>query len=184
MLVVRAHAGGQAIRREGSRIVDDKIRRAEAREFLACRADEHRVHEERVIWPRADDADLDAILRIPSRETVETVEPLARVEVIERALAVDFKRVLVERDVHRPPPDILLRRGILDHALVLRRPASLHAGVGDKGAVLGDARVFLETNRMLVECARRKVVIHFCDGETMLAEVESGRCCAVHRYWI
>ena len=114
---------------------------AEAREFLARRADEHRVHEQRVIRPRANHADLDAILRIPAREAVEAVEPLARVEIVERALAVDLERVLVERDVHRPPPDLLLRCGILDDAFVLRRTSGLRARVGDQRAVLGDARV-------------------------------------------
>jgi hypothetical protein len=71
------------------------------------------VHEKRVIWPRTDDADLDAILWVPTREAVETVESLACVEVIERALAVDLEGVLVEGDINRPPPNIVLRGGIL-----------------------------------------------------------------------
>ena len=153
-------------------LYDDKIGRAEAREFLVRRADEHRVHEKRVIRPRADDADLDAILRVPARETVEAVEPLACVEVVERALAVDLEGVLVARDVYRPPPDVILRCGILDDALVLRRASGLHAGVGDKRAVLGDARVFFEANRVLVERARRKVVVDFGDGQAMRSEIE------------
>jgi hypothetical protein len=49
------------------------------------------VHEERVIRPRADDADLDAILRVPAGEAVEAVKALLGVEIIERALAVDTK---------------------------------------------------------------------------------------------
>ena len=56
------------------------------------RADQHGVHEERVIRPRADDADLDAILRVPAGEAVEAIEPLARVQIVERALAVDLQR--------------------------------------------------------------------------------------------
>ena len=147
------------------------------------RADEHRVHEKRVIRPRADDADLDAILRIPAGEAVETVEPLACVEVVERALAVDRERVLVERDVHRPPPDVVLRCGILDDALVLRRAAGLHAGVGDERAVLGDARVLLEADRVLVERARREVVVDLGDGEAVSGEVEGCRSCRAHGWW-
>ena len=147
---------------------------AEAREFLLRRADEHGVHEERVIRPRADDADLDAILRIPAGEAVEAIEPLARVEIVERALAVDLEGVLVARDVHRPPPDVVLRGGMLDDALVLRRAAGLRAGVGDERAVLRDARVFLETNRVLVERARREVVVNFGDGEAVLVKSKRG----------
>ena len=72
-----------------------KSRCAKAGELLLRRADEHGVHEQRVIRPRADDADFDAVFRIPAGEAVETVEPLARVEVVEGALAIDFERALV-----------------------------------------------------------------------------------------
>jgi hypothetical protein len=71
-----------------------------------------------MIWPRADDADLDAILRVPSRETIKTIKSFTRVQVIESALPVDLEGVFIKRDIHWPPPNILLRRGILDHALV------------------------------------------------------------------
>ena len=164
------------------RVEDDEIRLAEARELLLRRADEHRVHEERVIGPRADDADLDAILRVPAREAVEAVEPLARVEVIERALAVDFEGVRVARDVHRSPPDVVLRVGMLDDALVLRRAAGLRAGVGDERAVLRDARVLLVADRVLVERARRKVVVDFGDGEAVGGEIEGCRIRHVY-FW-
>jgi len=100
----RTHPSGETIRRESASVVDDEVGRAEVRTFIVCRADEHRVHEEGVIRQRADDADLHAILRIPSGETIDAIEPLARVEVIDSALAVDFENVLVARDVHGPPP--------------------------------------------------------------------------------
>jgi hypothetical protein len=44
------------------------------------RPDQHVVHEQRVVGPRADDADLDAVLGIPAGEAVDHVEPVARVE--------------------------------------------------------------------------------------------------------
>ena len=145
---------------------------AEVREFLARRADQHRVHEERVIRPRADDAHLDAILRVPAGEAIEAVEPLARVEVVEGALAIDFEGVLVAWDVHRTPPDVVLRRGILDDTLVLRRAAGLRAGVGDKRAVLRDARVLLVAYRVFVERAGREVAVDFSYGEAVFGEIE------------
>ena len=150
-----------------------KSRLAEARELLLRRADEHGVHEERVIRPRADDADLDAIARIPAREAVEAIEPLARVEVVERALAVDLEGVRVARDVDRAPPDVVLRVGMLDDALVLRRAAGLRAGVSDERAVLRDARVFLEPDRVLVERTRRQVAVNLAHIEFVGLKIES-----------
>ena len=176
----RGHAGREPVRGKAPALKMTKSRLAEAREFLLRRADQHGVHEERVIRPRADDADLDAILRVPAGEAVEAVEPLAGVEVIERALAVDLEGVRVARDVHRAPPDVVLRVGMLDDALVLGRAAGLGAGVGDERAVLRDARVFLEADRVLVERARREVVVDFGDGEAVGGEVEGGGCRA-HR---
>ncbi len=61
---------------------------------------------------------------------------------------------------------------MLDDALVLRRAPGLRAGVGDERAVLRDARVFLETNRVLVERARREIVMDFGDGEAVGGEIE------------
>ena len=97
------HAGGEAVGGERAGVVDDEVGLAERRQLLARRADQHGVHEQRVIGPRADDAHLDAVLRVPAGEAVEAVQPLARVEVVEGALAVDREGVRVERDVDRCP---------------------------------------------------------------------------------
>src|SRR6478736_3108569 len=105
--------------------------------------DEHGVHEKRVIRPRADDTNLDAMFRIPPCEAVETIKPLARVEIVKRALTIDLERALVARNIHRSPPDVVFRSSMLDHALVLWRTPSLDSGVRDQCAVLRDTRVFL-----------------------------------------
>ena len=83
-----------------------------------------------------------------------------------------MERVFVARDVHWSPPNVVLRCGNLDDAIVLRRAPRLHAGVSHKRAVLGDARVLLETNRVLIKGARRKVVVDFGDGEAVGGEIE------------
>src|SRR5580693_6653434 len=78
-----------------------------------------------------------------------------------------------------PPPDVALRVGMLDHTLVFRRASGLDAGVGDERPVLCDARL-LEKNCVLVERARREVVVHGGDGDAVGGEVEGGGCRA-HR---
>src|SRR6476620_188869 len=144
------------------------------------RTNEHGMHEERVIRPRTNHSDFDAIFRIPAREAVKTVEPFARVEVVERALAVDLERALVARDIHRSPPDVFFRRGMLDHALVLWRTSRLYAGIRNKRAVFGDACVFLVTNRVLVERARREVAVNLGNSEAVLAKSKRDRIRRIH----
>ena len=147
-----------------------------------CRTNEHGVHEERVIRPRADDANLDAELWIPAGETVEAIQAFPRVEVVESALAIDFEGVLIARDIHGPPPDVLLGCGILNHALVVRRTAGLRTGISDERAIVRDAGVFLIMNRVHVELARREVAVNFGDRETVGGEIEGCSGCGVHSW--
>src|SRR4029450_4475427 len=72
---------------------------------------------------------------------------------------------------------------MLDHTLVLWRTPRLDAGVRNERAVLGDARIFIETNRVLVECAGREIAVHVGDGETVLLESEYDRIRGVHLEW-
>ena len=169
---LRTDARGQAVGGELAGVVDDEVRLAEVRQLLFRRPDEHRVHEQRVIGPRADHANLDAILRVPAGEAVEAVQALAGVEVVLGAFAVDRKRLRVERDVHRPPPDVLFRSRVLDDPLVLGRPAGLGARVGDQRAVVGDAGILLVTNGVLVERAQRQVAVNLGHRQFVVFQVE------------
>src|SRR5690625_7582244 len=83
------------------------------------------MHEERVVGALADHPDLDAVVGIPPPEAVDHVKPLARVEVIDRALAVDVERAFIEPDVDVAPPDIFFRAGLADDTLVGRAAARL-----------------------------------------------------------
>jgi hypothetical protein len=130
------------------------------------------VHEERVVGTRADDADLDAVFRVPAREAVEAVEPIARVEVVDRALAVDGERLGVARDVDRPPPHILFGLRVLDHPLVPGGSARLDPGIGNERSVLGNARVFLVTDGVLVERTWWEVAMNFANRQLVLFQVE------------
>ncbi len=151
---LRRHPFGQAIGGELAGVVDDEVRLAEVSEFLGGWADEHRVHEQGVIRPRADDADLQPILGVPAGEGIDAVEPPAGVEVVAGALAVDLEAAGLHRDVHRPPPDVALRLGVPDDPLVLRRPARLRARVGDQRPGPGNPRPRIVTDRVLIELGR------------------------------
>ena len=139
------------------------------------------MHEQRVIRPRADHAHLDAVFRVPTGEAVEAIEPLARVEIIERALAIDGETCARRSGMLTGPHQIsLFGLRMLDDALVLGRAAGLHAGVGDERAILGDARVFLETDGVFVKRARRQIAVNFGNRKAVISEVKRCSCGLVH----
>jgi hypothetical protein len=65
---------------------------------------------------------------------------------------------------------------LLTTRLSLGRASCLHAGIGDQGAVLGNARVLLEANRMLVKRAWRQVAVNLHYSQPVGSEVEGFRC--------
>lgn len=91
-----------------------------------------------MVGARADDADLDPVARVPSSVAVKDIDELAGVEVVDRALAVDLKRVLVHLDVDGPPPDVILGGLLVDDTLVLGRATGLFAGKVDERTRRGD----------------------------------------------
>ena len=150
------------------------------REFLARRADQHGVHEERVIGPRADDADLQPMLRMPTCEGVDDIKTLAGVEVVDGAFAIELKAAFVHRHVDRPPPHVLLRVGVPDHALILRRAAGLCAGVSDQCAGVGDGRTGLVADGMLIEFGGREVAVDDFHRDAVRREIEWRRARGAH----
>jgi hypothetical protein len=53
-----------------------------------------------MIGSRANDTDLDAIFRVPTREAVETIKALTAVEIVAGTLAVDGKYLRLKRNVY------------------------------------------------------------------------------------
>ena len=92
------------------------------------------MHEEGVVGARGDDADLDAVLGVPAGETIKDVDVLTGVEVVDRTLTVDLEGVLIEGNVDRAPPDVVLGSLLVDDTLVLRRTAGLLAREVDQSA--------------------------------------------------
>jgi hypothetical protein len=106
------HTSCEAIGRELTGIVNNKVRLAKLGEFLFRGTDEHVVHEEGMICTGTDDADFDAVLWIPlnvdgnvntesmgsiqdthSSKPIEDIDVVTRVEVIDRSFSVDLKCV-------------------------------------------------------------------------------------------
>lgn len=62
----------------------------EGLEFLPGRSDEHIAHEKRMVSSCADDTDIDPVSFVPSCVSVNHVNTISRVEVVDGALSVDF----------------------------------------------------------------------------------------------
>lgn len=153
----QAHAGGRchslcvSVGRELAGVVDDEVGLAEVEQLLVGRAHHHVADEQGVVGTRADDAHLELVLGHPAHVAVDHVEALPRVQVIDGALTVDHERVVAEREVDGTPPDVLLRRGLLDDALVLRAAAGVLAGLTHEGAGRGHRRAAFVLEGQLVE---------------------------------
>ena len=111
-------------------VVDDVVRIPEALQLLGGRADEHVVHEEGMVWARADDSHLDLVLGIPPGETVDAENRIAEIEKVSGSFPVELEQLRLDRGVDTPPPDLTLRIDVLDQMLVQRRTAGLLPRVG------------------------------------------------------
>ncbi len=65
------------------------------------------MHKQGVVSPAANGANLDLVLRIPTRIAIETVDPAARVQIVDGPFSVYVEDVGFQRDVDISPPDML-----------------------------------------------------------------------------
>mmetsp|Transcript_19902 Transcript_19902/g.50188 ORF Transcript_19902/g.50188 Transcript_19902/m.50188 type:complete len:420 (-) Transcript_19902:154-1413(-) len=165
-----AHALGVPVRREAARVVDDEIRTPKL--LLVVRHHQHVLHEQSVVRPRGDHTHLDAVLGVPTGVRVHHVDLLQRVQIIHRALAVDQKRLVVQLDVHLPPPHLVCEgppaHGFVDDALVGRRAPRLGAAGDYERARARDVAAFLRAERLLVQLRRGRVVQNFLHVQARL----------------
>ena len=141
--------------------------------------DEHRLREQRVVGAAGDDADADAVGMVGAGEGVDDVERIAPVEMLDDLRAQAVEPVLGQRMVDLAPPDAILRSGLLDDELVLRRAPGERAGVDDQRATVGQGAV-TALQRSRVELGGRRAPDDGADGvEAMCFEASSdpGRCC-------
>lgn len=91
---VDSHGGGgghtlsKAVGRERTSVVDDIVG-VEVFEFLTLGADQHVAHEESVVGTSADNANADAVALIPAGVTIDNIDAVTGVEVVDSTLTVD-----------------------------------------------------------------------------------------------
>lgn len=84
----RGHTLRPSVGRERSGIVDNVVR-VEMLKLFPLRADEHVAHEQSMVSAGADDTDVDAVTFIPSCVSIDNVDAISGVEVINGTLSVD-----------------------------------------------------------------------------------------------
>ena len=136
---------------------------SKSRSSSSRRVDEHRPREERVVGVVRDDADRDPLLRVGAGERVDDVEVVAAADVRGHLLAQPLEVLLRDLGVDVAPPDPLLRAGLPDDELVLRRAAGVLAGVDGERAALGEPGLAAR-ERVRVELRRRRVPVDGAGG--------------------
>ena len=91
---VNSHGGGgghtlsEAVGGERAGVVDDIVG-VEVVELLAGRADQHVAHEKSVVGASADNANADTVALIPAGVTINDIDAVTGVKVVDSTLTVD-----------------------------------------------------------------------------------------------
>ena len=150
--------------------MEDERLRLHLVELVVRRVDEERLREERVPGALGDHAHRDAMGRIGAGERVDHVDvSLAQAR---RDLLAELLEVLLgDLRVDVAPPDPILRAGLANDELVLRRAPRVLAGVDDERAALGEPRV-ASRQRVLVELRGRRMPVDVpADSDSVLGEL-------------
>ena len=89
----RGHTLGEAVGGERASVVDDIVG-VEALKLLGRGADKHVAHEQSVVGARADNTDADTVALIPAGVTIDDIDAVAGVEVVDSTLTVDTPDLL------------------------------------------------------------------------------------------
>jgi hypothetical protein len=82
------HTSSPTVGRESTSVVDHVVR-VEVLQLLTAGPDEHVAHEESMVGTRADNTNVDAVALVPAGETIDNIDTVASVEVVDSTLAVD-----------------------------------------------------------------------------------------------
>lgn len=168
---VDARAGGK---RRGRRIgfeltsvEDDEVGGAEIGEFLSGRTNQHIVHEQRVIGASANNTNLKTVFRIPSGVSVDDIEMIASVQIIDGARTVLQERGIGHLDIDRTPPNIVRAFRIVDDTLIFRATTGLFAGRIHQRARRGDRRLFIGDG-VFIKFRGGRITKNVADGDSVL----------------
>lgn len=95
----RGHTSGESVRWESTSVVDDIVR-VEALELLPRRADEHVTHEQGMVCAGTDNADADSVARIPAGVSINDIDAIPGVQVIDSAFSVDLPDLMYKVSIH------------------------------------------------------------------------------------
>lgn len=84
----RGHTLGEAVGGERTGVVDDIVG-VEVLELLTARADQHVAHEQSMVGAGADHTNADTVALVPASITINDIDAIAGVEVVNRTLTVD-----------------------------------------------------------------------------------------------
>ena len=163
----RGQGGSRGIRLELTSVENYEIRFAKGSEFLLGGTNEHVVHEKGMISASANHANLDAIFRIPTSKSVDDVEVIASVQIIDSTRTVLKESGFRHLDVDGTPPNIIGTLGIVNHALILRTTTGLISR-GIHQSASGSNRSLLESDRIFIKLRRSRVAKDITDGDTVL----------------
>jgi len=142
-----------------SRGMDNRPIRLELCESIGIELpDEHVASEQAVPRMFGDNAHLDAVAGI--RSCVAVLDKhFTTLEIGAEAKPDQVEVTRLERFVDRAPPDVVLRGGLLDHELVVRRATRVSPGAHDERSEVTDL-AFPPLHGLFVESGSRQVVVH------------------------
>lgn len=85
---VGCHGSGISVGRESTGVVDDIVG-VEVLQLFPRGTDEHVVHEQSMVGTRADDTHVDAVALVPAGKTINDIDAVSGVEVVDSTFAVD-----------------------------------------------------------------------------------------------
>ena len=85
----RRHPGRVSVRREGTGIIDGVIG-LEMLQFLSRGTNEHVPHEQRMVSSGTDDSNIDPVSFIPACKTIDDIDAIAGVQVVDGSFSVDL----------------------------------------------------------------------------------------------
>ena len=108
-------------------IVDGEVWLSKAIELFACGTNKHVPHEQCMVGTGADDTNLVATGFDPVDKSIEHVEVIEGIEIVNRPFSVHNERMFIHLIVRRTfaPPNILLRGRLPYHTFVFGRPSCL-----------------------------------------------------------